>query len=109
MLHALPILVSLLAQAAPGAGAAPQSKEKAQAAAQGGERPVQAVGLRGGPAEVRAAYALYPSPKLQFNIAQADRELGRTVGAVEAFEIFLMQAPDAAPELAAEARQSLAK
>ena len=33
-----------------------------------------------------AAYKIFPSPKLWFNIGQANRDLGRPVEAVEAFD-----------------------
>ena len=38
----------------------------------------------------KAAYAAYDSPKLLFNIGQANRDLGRPVEALEAFERFLI-------------------
>ena len=57
----------------------------------------------------QAAYKIYPSPKLQFNIAQADRDLGRPLEAMEAFSQFLAQTSNAAPELLSEAQQSVAE
>ncbi len=109
MLQTLSILVSLIAQAAPGAGADLQAKDRAQALLKEGSALYKKADFAAALQKFEAAYVLYPSPKLQFNIAQADRELGRIVEAVEAFEIFLAQAPDAAPEIGAEARQSLAE
>lgn len=53
-----------------------------------------------------AAYEVFPSPKLWFNIGQANRDLGRPVEALEAFERFLSEAPAALPEAVAEARRS---
>jgi len=44
-----------------------------------------------------AAYAAYPSPKLMFNIGQANRDLSRPVEAIEAFQRFLAEATDASP------------
>jgi hypothetical protein len=44
------------------------------------------------------ARALYPSPKIYFNLGQALNRLGRTAAAVDAFEKFLAEAPDAAGE-----------
>jgi hypothetical protein len=44
------------------------------------------------------ARALYPSPKIYFNLGQALNRLGRTAAAVDAFERFLAEAPDAAGE-----------
>ena len=56
-----------------------------------------------------AAYAAYPSPKLMFNIGQANRDLGRPVEALRAYERFLAGALDASPETTADARKSLAE
>lgn len=56
-----------------------------------------------------AAYKIFPSPKLWFNIGQANRDLGRPVDAVEAFDRFLRDAGDAPPETLAEARRSAAE
>jgi hypothetical protein len=44
------------------------------------------------------ARALFPSPKIYFNLGQALNRLGRTAAAVEAFERFLAEAPDAAAD-----------
>jgi hypothetical protein len=56
-----------------------------------------------------AAYEIFPSPKLWFNIGQANRDLGRPVEAVAAFDRFLRNAGDAPPETLAEARRSAAE
>jgi hypothetical protein len=120
LLYTLPIVVALFAQSAAGApapGAASASgaaavaspKERAQALLKEGSALYKRSDFAGALKKFEAAYALYPSPKLQFNIGQADRELGRIVEAVEAFETFLMQAPDAAPAIVGEARKSLAE
>jgi hypothetical protein len=55
----------------------------------------------------KAAFAAYDSPKLLFNIGQANRDLGRPVEALEAFEQFLIGDLDAAPETLAEAKGSV--
>ncbi len=39
------------------------------------------------------AHRLYPSPKIQFNIGQTYKELGRYIDAMGAYEIFLRDAP----------------
>jgi tetratricopeptide (TPR) repeat protein len=54
------------------------------------------------------AYALYPSPKLHFNIAQANRELGRPVEALAAFERFLADPAGSPRPVTDEARHSAA-
>src|SRR5262245_64846875 len=56
-----------------------------------------------------AAYRIFPSPKLWFNIGQANRDLGRPVEAVEAFDRFLRDATDAPAGTVTEARQSAAE
>ncbi len=55
----------------------------------------------------KQAFAAYDSPKLLFNIGQANRDLGRPAEALEAFEQFLIGAGDAAPETIEEARRSV--
>ena len=56
-----------------------------------------------------AAYRIFPSPKLWFNIGQANRDLGRPVEAVAAFDRFLRDATDAPAETVTEARRSAAE
>jgi hypothetical protein len=56
-----------------------------------------------------AAYKIFPSPKLWFNIGQANRDLGRPVEAVSAFDRFLRDATDAPAETLTEARRSAAE
>jgi hypothetical protein len=56
-----------------------------------------------------AAYKIFPSPKLWFNIGQANRDLGRPVEAVAAFDRFLREAGQAPPETLSEARRSAAE
>jgi hypothetical protein len=53
------------------------------------------------------ARALYPSPKLYFNLGQALTRLGRTAAAIDAFEKFLAEAPDAVPERRQDAERFL--
>jgi hypothetical protein len=53
------------------------------------------------------AQALYPSPKIYFNLGQTYRKLDRVADAVEAFETFLQEAPDAAPARRKDAEKFL--
>jgi hypothetical protein len=53
------------------------------------------------------ARSLYPSAKIYFNLGQALNRLGRTAAAVDAFEKFLAEAPDAVPERRRDAEQLL--
>jgi PEGA domain len=54
-----------------------------------------------------AAFTRFPSPKIQFNIGQAARRLGKPVAAAIAFEAFLHGVPNPAPEDRAEAQGAL--
>lgn len=60
-------------------------------------------------AEFQAAFNLYPSPKLHFNLGQCERALGHNEAAAGHFEIFLADAADVSPELRAEAQRYLAE
>jgi hypothetical protein len=63
--------------------------------------------LRGALADFRAAYALYPSPKLLVNAAACERELGDLPGAANDLRRYLDEAPDDDPLLAEKARNEL--
>ncbi len=101
------LLLVLLAQAATPAPGISQPKTQAQALLTEGTALYEHGDFAGALDRFQAAYKIYPSPKLQFNIAQADRDLGRPVEAIEAFEQFLAKAPKAAPDLLSEAYQSV--
>lgn len=55
------------------------------------------------------ARALFASPKIYFNLGQALNRLDRKAAAVDAFERFLNEAQDAAPERRRDAEQLLAE
>jgi hypothetical protein len=57
----------------------------------------------------QAAYDAFPSPRILFNIGQAQRDLQRPVEARESFDRFLTEATDAPADAVAEARRSLAE
>jgi hypothetical protein len=65
--------------------------------------------LRGALVNFRAAYALYPSPKLLVNAAAAERELGDLPGAANDLRHFLDEASDSGddPFLVDKAKQDL--
>jgi hypothetical protein len=68
--------------------------------------------VAGALADFRRAYALFPSANLRFNIGEALDELGRAAEAVDSFEEFLAEAPDApaaARQLAADRVAELGK
>jgi hypothetical protein len=51
----------------------------------------------------KEAYELVPSPKIFYNFGLAYRGMGKTTAAIEAFEKFLAEAPEADPERRADA------
>jgi hypothetical protein len=63
--------------------------------------------LKGALVDFRAAYALYPSPKLLVNCAAAERELGDLSGAANDLRHYLDEGGDDDPFLADRARQDL--
>lgn len=59
--------------------------------------------------EFQAAFAAFPSPKLQFNLGQCERALGHDDAAIDHFQRFLDDAKDVSPALRAEAERYLAE
>lgn len=102
------VLLALLAQTQPLASA-PQAKAQAQVLLGQGSKLYQAGDVAGALEKFNAAYDTYASPKLMFNIGQANRDLGRPVEALEAFGRFLSGATDASPDTVADARRSVAE
>ena len=102
------ILLAILAQASPPTGD-PQAKAQAQALLGQGTKLYQQGDVADALEKFQAAYAAFPSPKLMFNIGQANRDLSRPVEALEAFEKFLAGAADAPPEMIADAHKSVSQ
>jgi cell division septum initiation protein DivIVA len=102
------MLLAILAQAWSPTGD-PQAKAQAQALLGQGTKLYQQGDVADALEKFQAAYAAFPSPKLMFNIGQANRDLSRPVEALEAFEKFLVGAADASPEMIADARKSVAQ
>ena len=102
------VLLSLLAQiSAPATD--PQGKTRAQRLLTEGSALYEKNDYAGALEKFTAAYAAYPSPKLMFNIGQADRDLSRPVEALEAFEKFLAGDTHSSPETTAEANSAVAE
>jgi hypothetical protein len=102
------VAAALLAQATPSQPPAnPEAKAKAQALLKQGSALFEQGDYQSALDKFEDAYAVFPSPKLQFNIAQADRALGRPVEALKAYETFLGLAKDAAPDAVTDARKSI--
>ena len=102
------ILVVILAQASPSIGD-PQDKAQAKVLLGQGTKLYEQGDIAGALEKFQAAYSAFPSPKLMFNIGQADRDLHRHLEALEAFEKFLADAPDASPDMIADARKSISQ
>jgi hypothetical protein len=102
------VLLALLAQTAAPTGS-PEAKARAQALVKEGTKLYDRGSLGEALEKFKQAYAEYASPKLFFNIGQANRDLGRPVEAIESFERFMGEVKDAAPEVTAEARKSVAE
>src|SRR5262249_11557630 len=97
-----------LANAAPAASDA-QAKARAQALLTQGTNLYDQGDYAAALEKFTAAYALYPSPRLWFNIGQANRDLGRPVEALDAFQRFLADGPRTpeAADAVAEAQRSV--
>lgn len=102
------VLLALLAQASSPAADA-QDKTKARVLLSEGSALYKKGDYAGALEKFETAYAAYPSPKLWFNIGQANRDLGRPVEALAAFEQFLALATDASPDTSQDARSSVAE
>jgi hypothetical protein len=100
------VLLALLAQAG-SPSSDPEVKARAQVILKQGAQLYQQGAFADAMEKFEQAYAIFPSPKLFFNIGQANRELGRQVEAVAAFEKFLAEAGDASPSLTSEAKRSV--
>jgi len=100
------VVFALLAQAAQ---ASVDAKSRAQALLREGTQLYEEGGYPDALTKFEQAYALYPSPKLLFNMAKTARALGRPVDAIEAFERFLAEATDVPPEMVESAKRSVAE
>ena len=103
-MHTLAVLV-LIAQV--GSVATPEAKAKAQALLTEGSRFYGEGDYASALERFGAAYQAYPSPKLMFNIGQANRDLSRPVEAREAFEKYLATEDDPTSPTIEEATKSL--
>jgi len=101
------ILLTVLAQTQ-SLTADPQAKTQAQTLLGQGTALYQQGNIASALEKFEAAYMAFPSPKLMFNIGRANRDLGRPVEAIEAFQRFIAEAADASPETMADARTSVA-
>ena len=107
MSPALPILIAILAQAPASPPATGHDKARAQLLLNEGADLYDRGNFTEALGRFQSAYAAFPSPKLWFNIGQAERDLGRHVEAMQAFEHFLTEARDAPAGTLGEAHRSV--
>ena len=101
------VLLAILAQnTAP--AATPEAKSVAQNLLSEGTRLFNQGEFAPALEKFTQAYAAYASPKLLYNIAQTNQALGRLAEAMESFERYLMQAPDALAEMTTEVHTLMA-
>jgi hypothetical protein len=105
----LVLLLTLAQAASPRASPQDKVKVKAQELLTEGSHRYEDGDYAGALDKFSAAYAAYPSPKLMFNIGQANRELSRPVEALEAFEKVLASELDTPEDTAADARRFIAQ
>jgi hypothetical protein len=105
-MHLAVIVLAILAQSA---ALDPAGKDKAQALLDQGTTLYEAGDFAGALERFDEAYAAYPSAKLWFNIGQAQRSLGHSVEAIEAFKKFLAGASDAPTESVQAATDTVAE
>lgn len=103
------MLTMMLAQAAPPPVVTPaRAKAYAQILLREGttlfERGETATALK----KFEQAYQVFPSAKIWFNVGAAERVLDRPVEALQAFQRFLAEAPEAPPDSRQEAQQAVA-
>lgn len=101
------LLVTLWAQQAP--ESAGTAKSAAQSLLDQGTRLYEGGRFEAALEMFKQAYATYPADKLWFDIAQAERNLGRPVEALQDYERFLSQAGDASAEVKATAEEFAAE
>lgn len=87
--------------------AAAPSKEAAQRHLERGNQLFRHDDISAALVEFQAAFELFPSPKLHFNLGQCERALKHPEAAARHFERFLADASDVSPDLRAEAERYL--
>jgi hypothetical protein len=106
---AVPLLVFAILLAQGGTLAPVPAKAQAQAILKEGTLLFKQGDLEGALNRFSAAYAIYPNPKILFNIAQTAWDLGRHEEAAISFEAFISKAGDAESDFVAEAKQALSE
>jgi len=97
----------LAASSAPAQAGADADKARASALTREGARAYQAGDYATALTRFQEAYAVFPSPRLLFNLGQSFGRAGRYVEATESFERFLASAGSAPASARGEAERSL--
>jgi hypothetical protein len=105
-MNAAVILVALFAQTSP-MNAGPDAKAKAKVLVNEGSALYQSGNYAGALEKFKEAHTIYASPKIWFNIGQANRDLGRFDDSLVAFDKFLIGASDASRETIADAQRAV--
>lgn len=101
------LLAALIAFSPPAASAQPElAKADAEAKLQEGAALLDRGEYQGALDRFAAAYKIFPSPKIYFNVGLAYRGLGRHADALDAFEKFVKEVPGS--DLRAEALREIA-
>jgi len=100
-------LLALLTAASRASGQTDTDKKQAQALQVAGVRLMEHGDNRGALDKFEAAFRLFPSPKILFNMGRARNELGQAAEAVNDFERFLDEAPYAQKESRDEAERMI--
>lgn len=105
--RAVPVALAVLLLAEPVHGQSQTDAAKAEARAKvtEGGRLLDEGDAEGALRKFKEAYAAFDSPKIFFNFGLAHRRLAHDVEALEWFQRFLAEVPDAAPGVRAETQQ----
>jgi hypothetical protein len=102
------VVAAMVLASNPSLAMAADGREAARAKMKAGAALMERGDAAGALAEFEAAYRLFPSPKIQFNIAAACEQLSRFAAAYGALSTFLADPGDAPSESVAKARAWLA-
>ena len=103
------LCLALVLGGAPALAQAPAAREAARLKLREGSRQLREGDYADALRSFQEGYRIVPSPKIFFNFALAYQGLARYADALEAFERFVAQATDAAPDNLAQAREQIAE
>ncbi len=106
---ALALVVWLASVAPPAAAQTAEARERAQALVRQGKERYEQGDYEAALEKFISALQIFHSARIYFNVGQAYRGLARSPEAIEAFQKFLDEAPDAEAALRDEAKQRIAE